>query len=183
MARFTTPATLIAAFSIGAVTSKLPEPQIQNNQELQQMYNQDQADRQGDIEKLDWHKIIENDLAHQKRVAEMLQQDLVNSPTDYYNAAMIYQHASTPQGYKLAHELAMIAASMGHKNAKWLSAASWDRFLRSIKHNQRFGTQYYSEHGTNKFQLGETDKEVTDYMRKALRCPTLQQAKDRAKNF
>ena len=130
----------------------------------------------------DWDKIATIDRQNQIRTAELLKEDKVKTANDFYHAAMIFQHADGKQGYKLAHELSMISAAKGNKNAKWLSAASWDRFLGSIKENQRFGTQYSSKDGKT-FQLNPTDPEPTDSMRKEMNCPTLQKAKDRAKDF
>lgn len=178
----------IAAFTLGATTTlTLNSPQEPpqtppDNARLQAIYDEDQKSREGDLQKLDWKKLLALDEAHRKEVSQMLLEGKVQTAKDYYNAAMVFQHAQDKQGYKLAHELAWISASMGNKDAKWLSAAAWDRFLQSVNEKQRFGTQYNSKDG-GPFKLGETDPEVTDSMRKALNCPTLQQAKEREKQF
>ncbi|MBL8067086.1 MAG: hypothetical protein JNM28_01425 [Armatimonadetes bacterium] len=182
MTKLAWPAALALGFTLGSVATHQSAPTTPDNAELAEMYRIDQADRAGDLSKLDWKAIAEHDDAHQKRVAEMLGQDLVKTPRDYYHAAMVFQHASTPQGYKMAHELAMISAAKGEPDAKWLCAASWDRLLRSLKQNQRFATQYSSKN-MKSFELDPVDPEPTDSMRKALDCPTLQEAKRRAKDF
>ena len=55
---------------------------------------------------------------------------------------VVLQHGAGPEDYLLAHILASIAAFKGRDDARWLSAAALDRYLRSIHRNQVFGTQY-----------------------------------------
>lgn len=177
---------ILAAFSLGAASVKIL-PAVQNskpdqqtdNPRLKAIYAEDQSIREGEFTKLDWKKINKLDAEHRDEVTKMLKDGTVVTGTDYYHAAMVFQHASEKQGYKLAHELAMIGAAHGSKEARWLSAASWDRFLQSIKENQRFATQYNSTDGGKTFTLGTVDPEVTDAMRKSLDCPTLAQAKSK----
>jgi hypothetical protein len=61
---------------------------------------------------------------------------------DYRNASLVMQHGTQPDDYLLAHALAVIGASKGDKTALWLSAATLDRYLKSIKQPQVYGTQY-----------------------------------------
>lgn len=175
----------VAVFSLGFTAGTIRnqnEPASSDNVELAKMYQEDQAVRSVPFESIDWEKVSKQDLQHRVRVAELLKEDKVQTANDYFHAAMIYQHASDKDGYKLAHELSVIGAIKGNKTSIWLSAASWDRFLNSMKENQRFGTQYSSKDGKT-FELNTTDEMVSDSMRKAMSCPTLQQAKDRAKDF
>lgn len=180
------------AFWVGRQSAESPAPkQTPDNARLAQIYKEDQADREGPIEKLDWHKISERDLARQAEVKKLLDKGEVVTAKDYYHSAMVFQHASDKQGYKLAHELAWISASMGDKSARWLSAASWDRLLLSMGDKQRFGTQYRSRPDVKfkpgdkmEFELSPLDEgAVSDAMRAALGCPTLEEAKKRAKDF
>lgn len=57
---------------------------------------------------------------------------------------MVLQHASRPEDYLLAHEFCVVALAKGEKSARWLAAATEDRFLMNLKRPQRFGTQYFS---------------------------------------
>src|SRR5436190_1379819 len=61
---------------------------------------------------------------------------------DYYRAAMILQHGDVAEDYLLAHEFCVVAISKGDARAKWLAAASEDRFLMNIDRPQRFATQF-----------------------------------------
>ncbi len=162
-----------------------------DNARLAEIYKQDQADRQGPIENLDWEKVSARDRQRQDEVKAMLKRGEVVTGQDYFHAAMVFQHAMDKQGYKLAHELAWIGASMGSRSAKWLSAASWDRLLVSMGENQRFGTQYRQKDPANHkpgekmvFEMTPVDEDgTTDAMRKALNCPPLEEAKRRAADF
>jgi hypothetical protein len=108
----------------------------------------------------------------------MLEAGVVVTALDYYNAAMIYQHAQGVEGSALAHELAMISAAMGYERARWLTAASWDRLLVRLDRGQRFGTQYTVDAAGTK-TLEEMEPGVTDAMRTAMHCPTLEEAEAR----
>ena len=73
---------------------------------------------------------------------------------DNYYAAMILQHGEKPEDYLLAHELCIVAISKREAKAKWLAAATEDRFLMMIGHPQRFATQF------------RADKACIDFMRR-----------------
>ena len=96
---------------------------------------------------------------------------------DNYYAAMILQHGEKPEDYLLAHELCIVAISKREAKAKWLAAATEDRFLMMIGRPQRFATQFKGENGI--YRLYETDPGVTDDLRHALDVPSLAQAKAR----
>ena len=144
--------------------------------ELQALFDADQADRQ--IRPPDWSVVGPRDRAREARVHEMLAAGLVVTALDYYNAAMIYQHAPGIEGSEMAHELAMISAALGNDRAKWLAAASWDRLLVRLDRGQRFGTQYTVDAAGTK-SLEDMEPGVTDAMRAAMHCPTLEEAKAR----
>ncbi|MCA0359436.1 MAG: hypothetical protein LCH41_00090 [Armatimonadetes bacterium] len=181
------------AFSAGRNSGqdRPPTEVAVDNARLAEIYKQDQADRQGPIENLDWEKVSARDQQRQDELKAMLARGEVVTGQDYFHAAMVFQHSMDKQGYKLAHELAWIGASMGNRSAKWLSAASWDRLLVSLGENQRFGTQYRQKDPANHkpgdkmvFELTPVDDDgATDGMRKALDCPTLEEAKRRAADF
>ncbi len=150
-----------------------PAP-VSNSVELAEIYKADQADRQGVI---DWHAVSQRDEAREKRVREILASGGIQTPGDYYHAAMVFQHSSEGDGMHLAHELAMIGASLGDRKCRWLAAASYDRLLNRLGHQQRFGTQYLGTNGPP--TLGPVHPGITDSMRAALNVPTLEQAKAR----
>ena len=60
--------------------------------------------------------------------------------------------------------------------AKWLAAASEDRFLGSIGRNQRFGTQYKTHDPDPQWRLDPVDDDVTDLTREAWSVPSIAEA-------
>jgi len=92
---------------------------------------------------------------------------------------MIFQHSDFADDYLLAHELCVAAISKGDTRAKWLAAASEDRFLMNISRPQRIATQFRCDGPNCEFHLYKVDEGVTDELRKVLDVPTLSEAKAR----
>jgi hypothetical protein len=150
----------------------------EDNKELAQLYREDQDDRKpADI---DWSAVQPRDRKREARVKELYTEDRLRTGADYYHAAMILQHAPTPEDYLLAHELCIVAIGKGEERAKWLAAASEDRFLMMIGRPQRFGTQYRADGPDGPMQLYKVGPGVTDELRRAFAVPSLKEAKARA---
>jgi hypothetical protein len=150
------------------------------NAELVRLYEEDQADRRGGFESIDWSKVSVRDAEREKRVEEILAAGGAKVSDDYYHAAMIYQHGTTPEQAARAHELALKAVELDAKNerAKWLAAASEDRRLMYEKRPQKYGTQYTKKDGT--WVLWDVDPSVTDEERAEWNVPPLAEAIERA---
>jgi len=103
--------------------------------------------------------------------------DRLQTGADCYHAAMILQHGDIAEDYLLAHELCVVAIVKGEDRARWLAAASEDRFLMNIGRPQRFGTQYRSEGVGGTVRLCEVEPGVTDELRSAMDVPSLKEAK------
>ena len=154
-------------------------PDDKDDAELTRLFQEDQADRTTkDGKPIDWKTVEPRDRAREKRVKELYATNELHTGADYYHVAMVLQHASAPEDYLLAHELCVVAISKGHEDAKWLAAASEDRFLMNIGRPQRFATQFRSV-GNSPMRLYETDPGVTDELRRALNVPSLAKAKER----
>jgi hypothetical protein len=171
--------TLLLLFSSLFIFANEPEKQTSISEELERLYAEDQADRSSAVSNIDWEAISLRDEQREIRVKELLSIGGLGSGTEYYHAAMILQHASTPSDYLLAHDLCVIAISKGEDKAKWLAAASLDRFLVSVGRPQRFGTQFYSNKSFLPPKLAPIDPSVTDTLRRELDVPTLEEAKKR----
>jgi hypothetical protein len=146
--------------------------------ELQRLFDEDQAERTpvpGKV--IDWGDLLLKDEARQKRVKELIASGRLSSGADYYHAAMVMQHATEPDDHLLAHDLCVIAISKGEQRAKWLAAASLDRFLVGVGRPQRYGTQYRSNHPSRPAALRPVDPNVPDQLRLELNVPTLQEAR------
>jgi hypothetical protein len=146
--------------------------------ELTKLYNDDQDDRVFHPgQTIDWEAVGIRDEQRELRVKQLLATGSLDSGVDYYHAAMVLQHASSPDDFLLAHDLCVIAISKGEGKAKWLAAASMDRFLVSIGRSQRFGTQFQSKKSFRPPMLVSVDPSVPDTLRKELDVPTLEEAK------
>ncbi|HEY1131507.1 MAG TPA: hypothetical protein VGF12_19025 [Roseateles sp.] len=145
---------------------------------LKLLFEEDQVDRVPAPGK-DWAAVTLRDEARQQRVKTLIANGSLSSGVDYYHAAMVMQHATDPDDYLMAHDLCVVAISKGEHRAKWLAAASLDRFLVSIGRPQRFGTQFSSNHPSRPMKLRPVDPSVPDQLRVELNVPTLAQAKAR----
>ncbi|HTZ20745.1 MAG TPA: hypothetical protein VMC06_07675 [Opitutaceae bacterium] len=165
----------------GATTNSAPQtteniPAIATDSvELAQMYDEDQSDRRPQ-ESIDWKVVQPRDRAREAMVKELYVAGRLKTGNDYYRAAMVLQHATRPEDFLLAHELCVVAIFKG-TDARWLAAASEDRFLRSIGRPQRYGTQS-NKIGDSPWSLGDVDALVTDTLRMEMKVPSLEDAKE-----
>jgi hypothetical protein len=155
-----------------------------DNPELARMYTEDQSDRK-DADKIGWEKISARDATRLARAKELYQADALKTGADYYHTAMLLQHSHESSDYLLAHELCILAIAKGEERAKWLAAATEDRFLMDIGRPQRFGTQYRPEPPGSEgpIRLYKVDEGVTDTLRREFKAPTLAEAKAREAMF
>ena len=86
--------------------------------------------------------ITRTDADRLSEVKKMIAADQLHTGLDYRNASLILQHSHESDDYLLAHTLAVIGVSKGDKTSLWLSTATLDRYLTSIKQPQIYGTQY-----------------------------------------
>ena len=148
------------------------------SEELTKLYNDDQDDRVfRPGQTIDWEAVGIRDEQRELKVKQLLAAGSLGSGADYFHAAMVLHHASSPDDFLLAHDLCVIAISKGEGKAKWLAAASMDRFLVSIGRSQRFGTQFLSKKSFRPPMLVSIDPNVPDALRKELDVPTLEEAK------
>jgi len=165
------------------VEARRAEREKKNNAELTRIYEEDQADRSGDMEKIDWTVVDARDKARQDRVHQILAQGGAKTADDYYHAAMVFQHGDTIEEIAEAHELSLKAAELDptHSSARWLAAASKDRLLMRQGKPQLYGTQFTKVDG--KWILHEVDPSVTDEERAKWECPPLAVAKKRVETM
>ncbi len=111
------------------------------NKELLALFVEDQEDRKGDLPA----ELPERDRKRRRRVDELIATGALTEPEDYFHAAMVFQHGETLDDYWRAHELARKGADLGHRGARWLAAAAYDRWLLRQGRPQKYGTQYVPE--------------------------------------
>lgn len=166
----------VALSSVSAV----PSQGATAGAELARLFDADQADRKPEAgRQIDWVEVGKRDQARLLRVRELYKGAALRAGEDYWHAAMVLQHSSEPADYLLAHELCIVAIAKGFDRAKWLAAASEDRFLGSIGRAQHFGTQYGSVGPGAPFRLKPVEEGVTDALRSEFDAPTLDEAKAR----
>jgi len=149
----------------------------QDNPELKKMYEEDQNSRK--VEKIDWKVLLIQDSTRRVEVSEMIRQNKVLTSMDYFRTAMIYQHGNDSTSYKLAWEYSKKAAAMDSNNisARWLSAASFDRYSLSVGKPQIYGTQFLVI--DNKYYLQDFDTtKVSDADRIYYKTRTLKEIRD-----
>ena len=144
------------------------------SEELARLFTEDQSDRK--VPSIDWKEAGPRDAARLARVKQFYQGGALQAGMDFFHAAMILQHSSSAEDHLLAHEFCVVALSHGVEQAKWLAAASEDRFLMNIGRPQRFGTQYQIPKPHGGWSLYEVSTEVEDSLRSALNVPSLFQA-------
>lgn len=128
--------------------------------------------------------ITRTDADRREAVKSMIANNQLRTGLDYFNAAIIMQHGSTSDDYLLAHTLAVIGTSKGNKTCLWLSAATLDRYLISIKQPQIYGTQYNHFDPTKPWtQNPYTDHLITDGLRKELDVPSIDEQKKKLSSF
>lgn len=151
-----------------------------NNPELERLYKEDQADREhGPNANIDWQAVSKRDTERRARVREIVDKGGATTSTDYYHAAMVYQHGTEVPEYDEAHRLAMKAVELDPENkaAKWLAAASKDRSLMWQGKPQLYGTQFKKV--DDKWVLWDVDPSITDEERAKWNVPPLAEQRKR----
>jgi hypothetical protein len=146
------------------------------NQELQKLEEADQADRTPGSNKIDWDVVGKHDLARQARAAEILKAGDVRTADDYFNAALIFQHGDAVEDTELALALATTAVRIDstNKDARMLTAQAWDRILVKRGKPQWYGTQFFKDKASGKWEMSPTDPTaVTEAQREAMGIPTI----------
>jgi hypothetical protein len=78
----------------------------------------------------------------EEKVRAMLADGDLKTGQDFEDASFIFQHGNSTNDCLMAHVLAMEAVIRGDDSAKWIAAATLDRYLQLVHQPQVFGTQY-----------------------------------------
>ncbi|MBI3548086.1 MAG: hypothetical protein HY078_03435 [Elusimicrobia bacterium] len=129
-------------------------PPETDNLQLEEVFKEDQADREKVYETPESvQQLRERDRQRRKRIYMMIDLGEVRTKNDLYHASVILQHGEEPSDFLTSHRLASIAAIMGHRTARWLMAASLDRYLMSEKLPQLYGTQFQYNPESHQYEL------------------------------
>lgn len=147
------------------------------NSLLHQLAKEDQDSRTGKtIERTDDERV--------KLVLELIGEGKVKTPQDDFDAALVLQHtgldfvgkklvSKSADNYLLAHQLFISAYSGGIKDARFLIAASLDRYLSFTVGYQKYGTNRVFDQVTGKELLVPIDRKTSDSERAQYGVPAL----------
>lgn len=166
----------------GAVPVKLLKSTLKER--LGNLYKQDQEQR------TNWKwdspnflkEVSKRDRDRRFEIKWLLSREKEFDGEDYYHAAMVYQHGDMTNDYKKANLLAKKSMDKGYDPAKWLYAATLDRYLLSQRKSQKYGTQY-KRNKDGKYELLPLDSMITDAQRKELNVPALKEMEQRIKDL
>lgn len=151
--------------------------------ELRALYEADQQQRQdhptyGTVE---YAQLRAHDAERRELVRALIAENALTFAEDFYHAAMILQHGEALADIWQAHTLALRATELGHVPARWLAAASLDRWLMYQGRPQKYGTQFVPD-GT-RYRLWTVDPVTTDAERAAWGVPALEEQARRAERM
>jgi hypothetical protein len=164
---------------------KNPKPLVKNvNPQLHEIYLADQQERTdlmsaSDIDHISTEtalKLYRSDSVRRIQVYAFLKEGKLSTATDFSEAALILQHGNDTSDFRTAHELALASIKLGNNDAKWLAAATLDRYLIAQNKPQKYGTQSFTNKKTGKRELYPVDPSVTDEERAQWNCPSLKNA-------
>ena len=119
-----------------------PAVQKERSAELVKIEQEDQADRSGPYDSIDFSKVNPRDLRRRIRVAAIFAEGCFTTASDYKSAALVFQHGTTADHFYQAFLWANQALKRGDESQRWLTAAGLDRYLVKIGQKQLFGTQF-----------------------------------------
>ena len=143
------------------------------NRELVALYEADQQERinQPKVNTAEYKGMRARDLERRVRVMEMNAAAEIHTAEDYYHAAHIMNHGDTPEDAKNAHQFALRSSELGYRPARWLAAASYDRWQLYQVKPQKYGTNYIFD--GQKDRLWDVDPNTTDEERAEWDVPPL----------
>lgn len=146
--------------------------------EAERLFTEDQFDRKSGLNKTDPTLFAEREQVRYRKALEMFAQHKENpspfSSEDLYHLSFLFQHGATSEDYERAHILALESERQGSEDAKWLTAATEDRYLLSLGKKQKWGTQFIPmEDGSQHLAPIEDDaiSGITNEMRQSKNVP------------
>ncbi|MBW3618246.1 MAG: hypothetical protein KY446_10990 [Proteobacteria bacterium] len=148
-------------------------------QALIELLRLDQSENRNLVAGTDAYRALrDRDRARRERAQALMAQEYPSSPEALYAAAWLFNHGDEAAEARTAHELARLAAELGHRPARWLAAAALDRSLMYSGLPQKYGTNIVPD-GV-RHRVWEVDPATTDAERAAWDVPPLAEMQARA---
>src|SRR5215213_5366037 len=143
------------------------------NDELASLFREDKQERinQPKVNNPEYKTMRARDLQRRERVMAIAAGDGLQTAEDYYHAAHIMNHGDTVEDARNAHFFALRSSELGYRPARWLTAASYDRWQMYQGKPQKYGTNYVYD--GQKDRLWDVDPETTDEERAEWDVPPL----------
>jgi len=150
------------------------------NQELQTLLRADQDERinHPEVSTPEYLALRRRDSERRKRLQEIVATEGLEELDDYYNAAWILNHGETVEEIWQAHVLAKKAAELGLRRARWLAAATYDRWLMYQGKPQKYGTQIVPD--GKRQRVWDVDPTTSETERAQWDVPSLEEMERRA---
>ena len=150
------------------------------NSELQDLFRADQADRVNHpaYDTPEYWALRGRDSERRQRLQSIVESVGLNEPEDFYRAAWILNHGESVEEIWQAHILAKHAAERGFRQARWLAAATYDRWLMYQGKPQKYGTQIVPD--GKRQRVWEVEPGTTDTERAEWDVPSLAEMERRA---
>jgi hypothetical protein len=150
------------------------------NLELQALFRADQDERANhpDVGTPEYSALRERDAARRQQLQKIVESNGLEELEDYYNAAWILNHGETVEEIWQAHVLAKKASELGLNRARWLTAATYDRWLMYQGRPQKYGTQIVPD--GKRQRVWDVDPRTSDAERAEWNVPSLAEMERRA---
>lgn len=134
----------------------------QENNELLMLFTADQQERMNHppYDTPEYWALRERDEERRQRVIEIVDAGDMQSAEDYYYGAMVLHHGGDVDEVLQAYTLAKQSAEMGYRPARWLTAATYDRWLMYQGKPQKYGTQIVPD--GKRHRVWDVDSATTD---------------------
>ena len=143
------------------------------NNELLSLYKADKHERlnQPKVNTPEYKAMRGRDLERRERVMEIFAANELHTAEDHYHAAWIMNHGDMPDDARNAHMLALRSSDSGYRAARWLAAATYDRWQMYQGKPQKYGTNYVYD--GRRDRLWDVDPQTTDEERATWDVPPL----------
>jgi hypothetical protein len=148
--------------------------------ELQDLFSADRDERTYHPEygTPEYWLLREQDAQRRKRLKAIIESSGLKEPEDYYHAAWILNHGESVEEIWQGHILAQEAVKLGLGRARWLAAATYDRWLMYQGKPQKYGTQIVPD--GKRQRVWDVEPATTDAERAEWDVPSLAEMERRA---